>query len=105
MKVIIEAQVQQSLRQFYDASLTLHPSLDETTVINKINRLYVAINGLRSFPYKYPLSTYNRTWIANGYRDLVVEDIHIAYEIAEFENGEAFVRVVDAEHSLLHHTN
>lgn len=103
MKVIIEAQVQQNLRQFYDASLRLHPSLDEATVTNKIIRLYEAINSLRSFPYKHPVSSFNRTWIANGYRDLVVEDIHIAYEIAEFEDGEAFVHVVDAEHSLLHH--
>ena len=103
MKVIIEAQVQESLRQFYDASLILHPSLDETTVTNKINRLYEAINSLRLFPYKHPISTYNRTWIANGYRDLVFEDIHIAYEIAEFEDGVVFVHVVDAEHSFLHH--
>lgn len=103
MKVIIEAQVQESLRQFYDASLILHPSLDETTVTNKINRLYEVINSLRLFPYKHPISTYNRTWIANGYRDLVFEDIHIAYEIAEFEDGEVFVHVVDAEHSFLHH--
>ena len=103
MKVIIEAQVQESLRQFYDASLILHPSLDETTVTNKINRLYEAINSLRLFPYKHPISTYNRTWIANGYRDLVFEDIHIAYEIAEFEDGEVFVHVIDAEHSFLHH--
>lgn len=68
-----------------------------------ILRLYEAINSLRLFPYKYPLSTFNRTWIANGYRDLVVENIHIAYEVAEFEDGESFVHVVDAEHSLLHH--
>ncbi len=103
MKVVIELQVQQNLRQFYDKALQLHPTLDEPTVENKILRLYEAIDSLRFFPYKYPLATFNRFWVANGYRDLVIEDIHIAYEIAEFENGELFVHVVDAEHSLLHH--
>ncbi len=103
MTVIIESQVQQSLRQFYDISLSLHPTLDEVTVERKILRLYEAINSLRLFPYKHPLATFNRSWIANGYRDLVVEDIHIAYEVAQFESGEFFVHVVDAEHSLLHH--
>jgi len=103
MKVIIETNVQQSLRQFYDAAMTLHPALDEITVENKIFRLYEEINSLRLFPYKHPVAMFNRSWITCGYRDLIVEDIHIAYEIAEFENGETFVHVVDAEHSLLHH--
>jgi len=103
MKVIIESHVQQTLRQFYDVAMTLHPTLDEVTVENKILRLYEEINSLRLFPYKHPIATINRSWIASGYRDLVVEDVHIAYEVAEFEDGENFVHVVDAEHSLLHH--
>lgn len=103
MRVVIESHVQETLWQFYNVAMQLHPSLDEVTVTNKISRLFEAIQTLQHFPYKYPLATYNRVWIANGYRDLVVEDIHIAYEIARLDTGEMFVHVVDVEHSLLHH--
>lgn len=103
MKVIVESQVQQNLRRFYDISLSLHPTLDEETVEKKIMRSYEAMDDLRLFPYKHPIATFNRSWIANGYRDMIIEDIHIAYEIAQFDSGELFVHVVDAEHSLLHH--
>lgn len=103
MKVVIELHVQKVLWQFYDIAMQRHPSLDEATVVNKIDRLFQEIQTLRYFPYKCPLATFNRSWMASGYHDLIVEDIHIAYEIAEYDTGELFVHVVDAEHSLLHH--
>lgn len=103
MKVVIEKHVEDVLWDFYDVAMRLHPSLDEVTVARKIERLFEEIQSLRLFPYQHSVATFNRSWIASGYRDLVVEDIHIAYEIAAFDTGELFVHVVDAEHSLLHH--
>lgn len=62
MKVIVDNQVDISIHRFYAASMLLHPSLDEQTVINKVNRLYDALKSLERFPYSCPLAQYKKEW-------------------------------------------
>ena len=42
-------------------------------------------------------------WRANGWRELVIEDFHFAFEVVDNVDGERIVIVRDAIHSLLYH--
>lgn len=103
MKVLIKESVYATLEDFYRTSMQLHPTLDEVTVNKKICRLTRAMRQLGSHPTLHPFARHRQDWIANGYRDFIFEDIHIAYQIARTESGESFVYVVDVCHSLLYH--
>ena len=46
MRVVIDRQVDQSIHDFYWASMCLHPTLDYNTVCAKVNRLYDAVHSL-----------------------------------------------------------
>lgn len=46
MEVFIDKKVHEKLISFYQAVLSHHVALDEATVINKINRLYDALDSL-----------------------------------------------------------
>lgn len=59
MKVIIEEQVHQSILEFYAVSMRLHPSLDEETVMAKVERLTGAMNDLGKHPFIYADALYN----------------------------------------------
>ena len=46
MEVYIDKEVHEELVSFYQASLRNHEALDEATVVNKVNRLYDALDTL-----------------------------------------------------------
>ena len=103
MKVIIEEQVHQSILEFYAISMRLHPTLDEATVMAKVERLIGAMNELNKFCFIYADARLKQSWKEAGYKEMIVEDFHIAFRIERDEDGEEYVTVYDAVHSLLYH--
>ena len=103
MKVIIEEQVHQAILEFYAISMKLHPSLDEDTVMGKVNRLIGAMYDLGKHPGIYAEARLKKSWIAAGYRETIVEDFHIAYRVETDEEGEQYVAIYDAVHSKLYY--
>lgn len=97
MKVYVDPWVDEVIKSFYLKSMMLHPTLDEGTVVNKVNRLYDSIErDLCTFPYKYALAEYREAWRIAGYRDYKIEGFHFAYQIYEEECNNAYVVVMDA---------
>jgi len=103
MKVFIDREVHTSIEDFYDTALLIHRALDEQTVINKVRRLYEAMEALGSYARIYPLARLKREWIDKGYREFICEDFHFAYQIYTLSGGEEIVRIHDACHSLIYH--
>ena len=103
MKVIIEQHVRLSIIEFYAVSMQLHPALDEATVQAKVDRLIASMYDLERFYFIYPLARLKQSWQAAGYREMIVENFHIAFCIEQDEDGEQYVVVHDAVHSLLFH--
>ena len=89
MKVIIEEQVHQAILEFYAISMRLHPTLDEETVLAKVERLIGAMYDLGKHPFIY--------------EETIVEDFHIAYRVETDEDGEQYVAIYDAVHSKLYY--
>lgn len=103
MKVFIDQEVYDSIEDFYRATLELHPSLDEVTVLKKINRLFESLEDLGKYPRVYAPARYKQSWIDLGYREFICEDFHFAYQIHTLPTGENVIRIHDAVHSLLYH--
>ncbi len=102
MRVFIDKRVHASIEHFYEATLELHPALDEITVMKKVDRLYDALEALGKYPTIYALARYRRSWQEKGYREYICEDFHFAYQIYAMPDGEQVVRVREAVHSLLY---
>lgn len=103
MKVFIDKKVQETIQEFYDNALSLHITLDESTVNRKIDRLYDAMYDMGKYAHIYPLARYKNDWIEKQYHEFIVEDFHFAFKIYRLSNGEDIVRIHDAVHSLLYH--
>ncbi len=103
MKVIIEEQVRQSILEFYAISMQLHPSLDEATVTAKVERLIAAMHDLGKYPTIHADARLKKSWQVAGYKETIVEDFHIAYKVETDEDGEQYVAIHDAVHSLLYY--
>ena len=103
MQVIIEREVVSAITDFYAVSLMLHPTLDRQTVIDKVNRLYDAVDMLGIMPNAFPKARLKQSWIDAGYREMIAEDFHFAFRVEQLYNGEKTVVVYDACHSLLYH--
>ena len=103
MRVVIDRQVDQSIHDFYWASMWLHPTLDYNTVYAKVNRLYDAMESLQHTYSIYPEARLKQSWIELGYKELIVEDFHIAFRIETDMDGEQYIAIYDAVHSLLYH--
>lgn len=103
MRVVVKAKVQESLDEFYEISMRLHPSLDEVTVMKKMERLYASLEVLGRNPYLYTPAQYKKEWKEKMYRVYSVENVIFAFTIALDDSGETYVLVHDAVHSLLYH--
>lgn len=103
MRVLIDDNALEGLKEFYQAAMNEHVTLDEDTVVRKINRLFDGIKQLGVFPDKYPLARYKAEWIKQGCRDFIFEDLHVAYKIVRLTTDEKVVYVIDVCHSLLYH--
>ena len=103
MKVYIDNAVHEEARSFYQAALAHHITLDEETVLKKIDRLYDALESLGNYAGIYPCARLKPDWISKGYHEFICEDFHFAYQVYRLEDGEMIVRVHDAVHSLLYY--
>ncbi len=103
MKVIIDKKVQTSIQDFYDAAMERHITLSYTSVIDKMNRLYDSLEDLGKIPSLYAKSRLKEDWVKAGWREYICEDFHFAYEICTDDDGEDYVWVHDAVHSLLYY--
>lgn len=83
--------------------MELHASLSLEAVMAKKNRLYSAIRDLSLYASIYPMARVNVAWKAAGYREMICEDFHFAFDIVDLDNGETIVYVFDAIHSLLNY--
>ena len=79
-----------------------HPSLSEETVLKKADRMFKGLQIL-SLTQGFSEARLHREWISNGWRELVIEDFHFAFEVVDNVDGERIVIVHDAVHSLLYH--
>ena len=103
MRVLLDQRVQEKIESFYSISMTLHPTLDIEVVRAKKQRLFAAIRSLSSYASIYPLARVKNEWIELGYREMICEDFHFAFDFVDLETGETIIYVFDAEHSLLNH--
>lgn len=101
MRVVVSPIVRAKIKNFYQAAMTNHPLLSEETVMKKMNRMFVCLEIL-SITQGFKKAQYNRQWIANGWRELIVEDFHFAFEVVKTSGGEPMVIVRDVVHSLLY---
>lgn len=103
MRVRIDNRVHEQIEEFYSISMELHPSLSMDAVMEKKERLYSALHSLSLYASIYPLARVNPIWVAAGYREMICEDFHFAFDLVDLDNGETIVYVFDAVHSLLNH--
>ena len=102
MKVVISSVVRSNINEFYKAAMQNHPSLSEEIVLKKANRMFRGLQIL-STTQGFQKARLNHKWKANGWRELVIEDFHFAFEVVDSFNGERVVMVHNAVHSLLYH--
>ncbi len=103
MRVFIDKAVHKEIMSFYRAALSHHITLDEATVLKKLDRLYDALESLGTYAEIYPYARLKADWISKGYHEFICEDFHFAFKIYQLEDGEEIVRVHDATHSLLYY--
>lgn len=89
MEVFIDEEVHKKLISFYQAALRHHEALDETTVVNKINRLYEALDSLGDSAEIFPIARLKEDWISKGYQFMMWFIVcHITkYTIFALSNG------------------
>lgn len=103
MNVRVSSRVRRYLTSFYQASLALHPSLDEATVIRKRIRLEQYLLELGNFPYSKPVARVKSEWKEAGYREAVFEDFIFAYHVCTDKQGNLYVFVCDVVYCTLNH--
>ena len=103
MKVIVDDIVVKAIDSFYLAAMNRHISLSEETVMAKKKRLISALGSLSDYYCIYSKARWKRKWIKNNWQDFTCEDFHFAFEVALDKNGQEFIFIQDATHSLLYH--
>lgn len=77
--------------------------MDEKVVEKKKDRLYQSLASLSITATIYPLARVKSDWVEAGYREMICEDFHFAFDLVDIDNGETIVYVFDAVHSLLNY--
>lgn len=103
MRVLIDKKVTEKLDRFYAIASYQHPTLDAVTVRKKIRRIKEATRSLAAFPDHHPLARHRQEWIAKGYRDMAIEDFHLAYKQIILPTGEQVVYVADVCYDMEYH--
>ena len=103
MRVVIDNKAHYAIEEFYSMSMALHPSLSYEAVEAKKCRLYAAIHNLSIYATIYPLARIRQEWRKEGYREMICEDFHFAFDIVDLDTGETIVYIFDAVHSLLNY--
>ena len=101
MEVRIDDEVYLDLAEFYEFSLKKHPTLDETTVLNKEQRLIDSLKDLSIYAPTNHQQTRHIPWARKGYQDYYIEGFHFGYKIETLPSGEQVVVVYEACHELL----
>ena len=101
LKVRIEDEVFEDIKDFYEYSLKKHPTLDEATVLNKEERLIEALKHLGTYALTDQTIVRHIPWIRKGYKDYYVEGFHFGYRIEVLPSGENVVIVYEALHELM----
>ena len=101
LDVRIEDEVYLDLVEFYEFSLKKHPTLDETTVLKKEQRLIHALKDLGKYALTDHREVRHLLWIQKGYKDYYVDGFHFGYRIETLPSGEKVVVVYEALHELL----
>lgn len=102
MEVYIDNSVHLKLIDFYEYAREKHPTLDESTITQKMLRIYEALNKLGKYACVYPISRLENNWKESGYREYLFEDFHFAYQIIKKDDGIEIVRVRDVCYSALY---
>lgn len=103
MKLIVSPKVRHEILAFYAEALKRYPTLDESVIRKKVDRLFDSLGALTQYPGAYASARVRPDWKSAGYREYLCEDFHFAYEICLDIDGEECILVVDAVHSLLNH--
>ena len=101
MKVIVSPIVRIKINEFYKAAMRKHPSFSEETVLKKADRMFKGLQIL-SLTQGFPEARLHQEWRTNGWRELVIEDFHFAFEVVDKVGGEGVVVIRDAVHSMLY---
>ena len=103
MRVIIDDRVHDTIENFYQVSLRLHPTLDEVTVERKKDRLYAALETLENFPFRNSEARHKEEWIRRKYLVLICEDFLFGYKVYnDPETKEQYVYVHDVVYASLY---
>jgi hypothetical protein len=103
MRIFVDDKVDAAIDDFYDAALRLHwNTLSEETVMHRKDKLYDGIRILGNEHVIFSKARLKKEWIDSGWYEYICEGFHFAYELCKDENGEPYVWVHDAEHSLLY---
>lgn len=101
LKVRVDDDVFEDLKNFYEYNLKKHPTLDEVTVLKKEQRLIEALNHLGIYAQTDHRMVRHLPWIRKGYKDYYVDGFHFGYKIEALPSGERVVVVYEALHELL----
>jgi len=101
LEVRIEDEVFEDIKDFYEYNLRKHPTLDETTVLNKEHRLIEALKHLGVYALTDHTIVKHIPWIRKGYKDYYVEGFHFGYKIETLPSGKQVVVVYEALHELM----
>lgn len=103
MKVVVDSCVFETLDKFYDISRRIHPTLDLSTCIAKINRLETALKRFAVYAEYLHKTPYRKDWQQAGYYEFVVERFHFAYRVYVLPDGEKVLRYHDVVYDLLNY--
>ena len=81
MLVYIDKQVHECIESFYEYAKQKYITLDEITILNKIQRLYGGLDNLGNYASYYANARLKTDWISKGYKECIIEDFHFAYNI------------------------
>lgn len=103
MRVVIDNVVHASIVEFYEYAKRKYCTLDGRVVIRKMQRIYEGLEELGKYAFVCPNVRLRKEWLAQGYRECIIEDFHFAFEICLDEGtGEYYVYVHDVCHSSLY---
>jgi len=103
ISVYVDQQVHDCIDAFYEYAKRHYISLDELTVMQKVERIYNELYRLGDYAHCYGYARLKKDWIKKKYKECIIEDFHFAFQLYRNEYDEVIVYVHDASHSLLYY--
>lgn len=101
--VYVDQQVHDCIEAFYEYAKLHYITLDEITVLRKIQRVYDELHRLGDYAGSYGNARLKKDWIKKGYKECIVEDFHFAFQLYQNEHNQPLVYIHEACHSLLYY--